>query len=322
MLYCCISCNGQPPLGTDHLTLEKSIEMPEVSGRIDHLTINLKDNLVYVAALGSNTVEVVDLNRGKVIHSIKGLDEPQGVCYLPVQNELVVANGGNGNCMFYNAVTYATIATVHLGSDADNVRYDAGNKKIYVGYGSGGIAVIDAATHQQTANIPLPVHPESLQIDEKNKLLFVNLPDNNSVAVIDMPTAKVIHTWKIDSLKANFPMALDTAGNSVIIGYRNPPMLVSYNATTGKERSRTALIGDVDDVFYYEPKQEIFASGGDGAINIFKKASNSGFTRIANIPTRSGARTSLLIPSLQRFVVAERPSGGKYAALAVYKIND
>ena len=322
LLYCCIGCNGQQPFGTEHLLLDKSIVLPDVSGRIDHLAINLKDNTVYVAALGNNTVEVVDLNRGKVIHTIKGLDEPQGVCYLPAQNELVVANGGNGNCIFYNATTYATIATVHLGSDADNVRYDAGTGKLYVGYGNGGIAVIDATSHQQVNNIPLPAHPESLQIDEKLLRLFVNLPDNNSIGVIDLQTSKLITTWKTKSLKANFPMALDSTGNRVFVGFRQPAILVSYDAVTGKEQSRTTLVGDADDVFFYEKAQEIFASGGDGFINVFKKENDTGFIKMADISTRSGARTSLLIPALQTFIVAERAANNKAATLAVYKIPD
>src|SRR6478609_4727293 len=84
VLYSCTSCNAQQSFGTEYLKLEKVIEMPGVNGRIDHLTLNPANNTIYVAALGNNTVEVIDLNKGTVTHSIKGLDEPQGVCYLPV----------------------------------------------------------------------------------------------------------------------------------------------------------------------------------------------------------------------------------------------
>src|SRR5215831_11083240 len=140
-VFAFISCNGQKPFGTEHLKLEKTITLPHVSGRIDHLAINSKDNIVYVAALGNNTVEAVDLQKGQVVHTISGLDEPQGICYLPDRDELVVANGGSGKCIFYSASNYGPIGEVDLRDDADNVRYDARNKKIFVGYGNGGIAV-------------------------------------------------------------------------------------------------------------------------------------------------------------------------------------
>jgi hypothetical protein len=321
-LICIPGCTGQKKFGAEHLTLEKVIEMPGVKGRIDHLAVNLRTNTIYVAALGNNSVEVVNLNKGSVIHSIKGFDEPQGVAYIPETDELVVANGGDGNCDFYNASTYDKRATINLGADADNIRYDPINKMIYVGYGNGSIAVINIIDHKRISDIKLPAHPESFQINQKHNHLVVNLPDDNSIAIIDLKSFRVISTWTINNMKSNFPMTLDTASNSVFIGFRRPAVLVCYNALTGQEKGRNELVGDVDDVFYYPAKQEVFATGGSGSINIFKKENDSICKKIANIPTREGARTSLLVPSLQTLILAERNSGGKPAALAVYKIND
>jgi DNA-binding beta-propeller fold protein YncE len=78
------------------LKLEKVISLQSVKGRIDHMDMNMKDRLVYVAALGNNSVEVVDIMKGIVLHSIKAVDEPQGIAYIPQQQEIFVANGGNG----------------------------------------------------------------------------------------------------------------------------------------------------------------------------------------------------------------------------------
>lgn len=97
------ACKGQTQFGQDKLKVEKVIEMPGVAGRIDHMAINLKDNTLYVAALGNNTVQAIDLNKGTIIRSIKGIDEPQGIAYIPEQNEVAVASGGNGDCVFFNA---------------------------------------------------------------------------------------------------------------------------------------------------------------------------------------------------------------------------
>jgi hypothetical protein len=36
---------------------------------------------------------------------------------------------------------------------------------VYVGYGSGGIAVIDPVTLRKTADLPLKGHPESFQVE-------------------------------------------------------------------------------------------------------------------------------------------------------------
>ncbi|MDB5231567.1 MAG: YncE family protein [Chitinophagaceae bacterium] len=320
-INCLTSCKGQDNFGTDYLHLDKVIELPGVSGRIDHMAVNLKNHLLYVAALGNNSVEVVDLLKGKLIHSIKGLDEPQGIAYIPERNEIVIANGGDGSCIFYDATSYSIISTLHLGGDADNVRYNASNGKIYVGYGNGGIAVIDAGTHQKIADIKLPAHPESFQLDLKNNLLAVNIPDDNIISVINLNKLKVVRSWKTNSLRANFPMALDTSANHLLVGYRHPAVFVTYDIKTGAEISHNDLVSDVDDLFYNEQKQEVIASGGGGSINIFKKESNA-FKQIANISTRAGARTSLFIPSTQAFILAKRSQMGRSAAIAVYQFRD
>ncbi len=325
LLYCCIciSCNGQQkPLGMEYLKLEKIIEMPEVSGRIDHMAINLKDKVLYVAALGNNTVEVIDLAKGAPVKSIKGIKEPQGIIYIPGTNEIAVASGGNGDCIFFNATTYEQVAVIHLAGDADNIRYDAAEQKMYVGYGDGGIAMIDPETHKQTGDVKLPAHPESFQLDKKNNKLYVNLPDDHSIAVIDLKSFTVVDTWKTGKYNANFPMAIDTANNLVFVGYRHPALLVSYDNKSGKEISTNELVGDADDIFYDVDKQQIIASGGDGYINIFKRESTNSYKKIADIPSRSGARTSLLIPSLQLFVVAERAGSDSRAAIVLLRMKN
>jgi len=316
------ACKGQTQFGQDKLKVEKVIEMPGVAGRIDHMAINLKDNTLYVAALGNNTVQAIDLNKGTIIRSIKGIDEPQGIAYIPEQNEIAVASGGNGDCVFFNAATFERVATIHLAGDADNIRYDAIDRKMYVGYGNGGIAMIDPATHKQIGDVKLPAHPESFQLDKKNNRLYVNLPDDHSIAVIDLKTFKVIDTWKINRLRGNFPMTFDTAANHVIVGFRHPAVLVVYDSKTGNEITRNELVDDVDDVFYDAAKQQVLASGGGGFINIFQKTSDNFYKLLSNNASRAGARTSFLIPSLRTFIVAERAEGGKNAAIVVYKIND
>ncbi len=277
LIVCFTNCKGQANFGADKLKLEKVIEMPAVKGRIDHMAINLKDKVLYMAALGNNTVEAIDLQKGSVIRSIKGVDEPQGLAYIPEQNEIAVASGGNGDCVFYNAATFEKVAAIHLGSDADNIRYDSKERKMYVGYGNGGMALIDPAAHKQTGNVKLPAHPESFQLDKKNNKLYVNLPDDHSIAVIGLKSLKIVDTWKISRLRANFPMTLDTASNHVIIGFRHPSLLVVYDSKTGKEITRNDLVNDVDDVFYDAATQQVLASGGAGYINIFHKTSGNTF---------------------------------------------
>ena len=136
-----LSCRNGPDtshLEKDLLRLETKIALPAVSGRMDHLSYDGTGHRVFVAALGNNTVEVVDLETRAHVYSIRGLREPQGVLYMPSLGRLAVANGGSGKCVFYDGNSYAELGSVSLGDDADNLRFDG--ERVYVGYGSGGRA--------------------------------------------------------------------------------------------------------------------------------------------------------------------------------------
>jgi DNA-binding beta-propeller fold protein YncE len=315
------SCHGQTESGKQFLTLEKEITLPDVKGRIDHIDIDIKGQVAYVAALGNNTLEIVDLKSGKVTGTITGLDEPQGVAYIAKHKEIFIGNGGTGECGFYNALTLKKTGSIKFDDDADDVRYDVDADKIYVGYGSGGIAIIDAANHKQVGNIILPAHPESFQLDAKANKLWVNLPGSGMIGMADLKQLKLTAKWSRVFPRSNFPMAYDDAQHRVIVGYRIPAKLVIYDSETGKEIFSAPMVGDADDVYWDGSSKEIFVSGGGGEVNIFKRAGETTYKQIADIKTRSGARTSLLVPELRLLLIAARAEGEKQAALLVYKIN-
>jgi hypothetical protein len=316
-----LTCQAQTNSSKQLLTLDKEIAMTGVKGRIDHIDINVQDQIAYIAALGNNTLEIVDLKIGKVTGSIQGLDEPQGVAYISKHQEIFVANGGTGECSFYNATTLKKLDSIKFTDDADDVRYDAQADKIYVGYGSGAIAVIEGATHKLIGTIPLPSHPESFQPDTKAGKLWVNLPSSGIVGVADLKTWKLIGKWSKLMPRANFPMAYDQAQQRIIVGYRIPAKLIVYDSATGKEIFNAPVVGDVDDLYWDKNRKIIIVSGGGGEVNIYMQAGDMNYKKAANIKTRSGARTSLLIPELNIMLIAARADGGKEASLLVYRIN-
>ncbi len=232
-----------------------------------------------------------------------------------------MANGGTGECGFYNAVTLKKTGSIKLADDADDVRYDSDADKIYVGYGSGGIAIIDGVSHKQVGDIKLPAHPESFQLDAKAGKLWVNLPGSGMVGVADLKTLKLTAKWSKLFPRSNFPMAYDEAQHRVIVGYRLPAKLIIYDSETGKEIFSSAMVGDVDDLYWDAKSKNIYISGGGGAVDIFKQTADIAYKQTAHIKTQNGARTSLLVPELNLFLIAARATGDQKAALLVYKIT-
>lgn len=314
-----IYSQGQVKSPIQQLQLVTVIELPNVSGRIDHLAFDSDHQVLYVAALGNNTVEVVDLKSRKVIHTIQNLDEPQGLAYIPENHSLVVANGGNGECDVYNTIDYQKTASVQLGSDADNVRYDAKGKRIYVGYGNGSIAIIDANSWKKIADIRLTGHPESFQIDKTDNKIYVNVPGTHQIEVIDLTKQTVSERWKIAEASSNFPMSLDEKNHRLMIGCRHPSRLLILDTKTGKTISSVESDSDTDDIFFNQSDQLIYMSCGSGHVDLFKQIGTNQYKRLLKIESRTGARTSLFLATLDQLAVAAPSRLGSNAQIMIYK---
>jgi YVTN family beta-propeller protein len=297
------------------LVLERTINLGMVKGRIDHLAVDLGRKRLFVAELGNDSVAVVDLETGQVWRRIEGLREPQGVGYSPAADLVAVSNAGDGSVRLFKGADLAPAGAINLGDDADNIRPD-GAERMVVGYGNGGLASIDASTARKVADIRLPAHPEGFQIDPGRDRIYVNLPFDHQIAVIDRSSGKQIASWGLWLAVGNFPMSLDDAGDRLFVGYRWPASIAAIDTRTGNVLSRVATCADADDIFYDGQRKRLYASCGDGQIAILDAA--SALSEISRIATRTGARTSLFVPALDRLLTAVPMSGGQPAEIRVF----
>src|SRR5713226_692603 len=277
------------------LRLVQTILLPNVEGRIDHMAVDLKGQRLFVAALGNNTAEVLDLRAGKRIQSIIGLHEPQGVGFIPELNKIFIANGKSGACDIFDGESFKLIKSVKFSDDADNVRYDAATRRVYVGYGSGGLGIIDAAKGDQLGTIKLEGHPESFQLEQSGPRIFANIPTSQKIVVVDREKRAATTVWPISDAKANFPMALDETHHRLFVGFRKPARIVVFDTESGRAIVNLDSPGDADDIFYDNSRRRIYISGGDGFIGILQQNDADHYKTMTNIPTASGARTSFFV---------------------------
>jgi YVTN family beta-propeller protein len=319
----CLSAIVAAPLWAMHavaqapLLLEDKIQLGDVGGRIDHLAIDLSHKRLFVAELGNDTVGVVDLDARKVRHNITGLKEPQGVGYVPANDTLFVANGGDGSVLLFRGESHAAAGRIDLGDDADNIRVDGVSGRVFVGYGHGGLSVIDAATNGKVADIPLPAHPESFQLARSDRRIFVNAPKAHAIAVVDRFVGKQTASWTVES-GSNFPMALDEESGRILVGSRNPAQVIAFSMRDGSIVATVDVCGDADDLFFDAKRRRVYISCGDGYLDVLEVEGNS-YRRAARVSTISGARTSLFVPEIDRLFVAARANPGEPAAVWIFR---
>lgn len=311
-----VAAESGPPL-----KLRTTVVPHGVEGRIDHFAFDPAGERLFVCALGNNTVEVIDLRSSQRIHSITGLGSPQGIAYIPESNRLFVANDKGGVCNIYDGKSLQPVGQFSLKDDADNVRYDITTKQIYVGFGSGGIAIINSAEGKQVGSIKLAAHPEAFELEQHGNRIFANVPNARQVAVIDREKREVIARWNTGLAFGNFPMALDEADHRLFIGCRLPSKLVVLNTDAGDMVAKIDISGDCDDVFYDGKRHRVYAICGAGKIDIIEQADANTYNASAQIDTAKGARTGLFVPERDTLFVAVPHGGSQQAEIRCYQIE-
>lgn len=301
------------------LVLEATIPLPDTGGRIDHMAVDLRRGRLFVAELGNGTVDVVDLKSHRVVHRLSGLKEPQGVGYSLAADMIAVASAGDGSVRLFRGEDFAPAGVVELGSDADNVRVDPTGRFV-VGYGDGGLAVIDPQSRSVLRRARLPGHPEGFQVDALGRAI-VNVPDARQIAVVDLTNGMQSASWSVPGFRSNFPMALRADGSLVAVVFRSPPRFVLLDPASGNMKESTETCGDADDVFFDARRQRIYISCGSGRVAVLQDG-YGGFRNVSLVPTSSGARTSLFVPEFDRLFVAARAGFlgmGSGAAILVFR---
>jgi DNA-binding beta-propeller fold protein YncE len=306
--------------GAGALVLEKEIALPGVEGRIDHFTVDVPNQRLFVAALENGSVEILDIRRGERAAEIKGLEEPQGVYYDFKTGRLYVATGGDGKLRIYNGKSLTVQETLEFGEDADNVRYDEQTGNIWVGYGGGGMAIANAAG-QNVGSVALDTHPESFQFEPNGDRVFVNVPKRFGITVVDRKKRAVVAKWGLGGQYGNYPMALDDTHKRLFVGCRIPSKLVVLDTTSGRIISSLSTIGDADDIFYDADRRVVYVIGGEGAVEVFRQRDPDHYEPDARITTAPGARTGLFVPALNRLFVAVPQRGLQSARVLVYEVK-
>jgi hypothetical protein len=310
-----------PSWAEEPLVLEATIPLGAVSGRIDHMAIDLARQRLFVAEFGNDSLGIVDLATREVIRRVPQLREPQGVGYVAATDTVYVASARDGRVRLFRGADYAAAGRIALGEDADDIRVDAKAGLVFVGYGAGGIAMIDASRNQKRADIRLPGHPEGFALVPGGDRIFANVPDAGQIAVIDRAQQKQVAAWPMREARANFPMAIEGAGEAerVITVFRQPARLAALSSRDGSTLASLDTCADADDVFVDAHRQRLYVSCGEGVVDVLGRR-GEGYQRLGRVTTAPGARTSLFVPELDRLYVAVRRVGATTpAAIWVFR---
>lgn len=301
------------------LELLATIPLSAVKGRIDHLAFDGERRRLFIAALGNDTVEVVDAAANRLETSLAGFGEPQGIAYVPATKTVYVANGSANRLDILDAASLRIGKSFAALGDADNVRYDERARKIYVGYGKGALGAVNIDTGESAADIRLSGHPESFQLEQAGARIFVNVPTAQHVAVVDRGRNAVVTTWSTAGAAGNFPMALDESSHRLLVGARRPAVILVYDTTSGALVAKLPTGEDMDDMFYDAKRKRVYVICGEGRVDVFQQETADRYSLVESVKTAPRARTGLFVAETSRLYVAAPAGLGAPAKLLVYE---
>lgn len=309
------------------LKLVQSIPLPDIDGRIDHFSIDVKGRRAFLAALAKNTVEAVDLKAGRVIRTLPGFAKPQGVCFVPELNKLFVATGMDGALKMLDGTTLQVLHTAHVSLGADAIGYDPRSKYLYVGSGggdankeTGDLTVFNAVTGAQVAAIVTDAHAGASVVDKRGRHLYVLVPEKAQVIVFDRKTHATVAKWTIPGVQKNVALDLDAKNHRLFLGVRNPASVVVLDSNSGAVVASIPTVATLDGLFYDPATRRIYTTGGEGFVDVTQQIDADHYERIARIPTGPNARTSAFVPEWRRLYVAVPRDKDRGAELRAFEV--
>ena len=308
------------------LILTATVPLEGVKGRFDHFASG--KGRVFVSGLGNNSVEVIDLFQGTRSHEITGVPNPQGVAFSPEANKLFVASE-KGKLYIYDGDSYKLITMLDFDGGADNLRYDAATKRVYVGCGddekNSAIAAVDAMTNKRLDEVyKLGGEPESFQLEKNGPNIYVNVPNLKQIVAINR-TSKGLTRWPV-TVAQNFPMALDEADHRIIVGTREPATLSVFDTSTGKMVASVPTVQDTDDLYYSAEHKRVYVPGRAGSIWVYQQTDPDHYNIISKIPTVVGAGTAGYFgrqgKGFDRFYLAVSAGSNTNAEVRIYTMQD
>jgi len=300
------------------LVREGRTDLPGYSGDFDHFAVDLPGGRLFLAAEDHGTLEVFDLNTGKHLKSVGGFETPHSIFPVPQTHKLLITDGSD-SIKLLDDRTLAAAGTIKLHPGADSIGFDRSSGHLYVVTGGKDVKLkeswleeIDPVSTLKIGEVRLAAdHVEAMAVEQRGPHIYLNVTDQNYVAVIDKGTRSIVARWPIHEAGQNALAQLDEAARRLFIVARAPGRFIVLNADSGASLASFPAPGRVDAEIFDAANHRVYAPGGEGYIGVYAEQDAGHFAELTRVPSSAGAKTAVLVPGLHRLYVAVSPGEGK-----------
>ncbi|MGH9374885.1 MAG: hypothetical protein ACRD1J_01815 [Terriglobia bacterium] len=299
----------------------------------DHLAVDVAGHRLFAAPQADHSIQIFDLNTGKLVHALPGFGNPHSILYRSDLDRIYVTDGGAGLLRIFSGRDYHPLTPIKLLLDADSIGYDPTTKLLYVTNGGEGaklpyslISIIDTTADKHVGDIKIQAKTlEAMALESSSPDMYVDLTDNNAIAVVNRQTRTLVATWPITKGKEPIAIALDEQHHRLFVGCRDTDMsgaIVVFDTETGKETGTVIPIGGWVDYMAFDPASErLYAVCGTGYVYVFQETAPDHYDLLGTAETAVMAKTGLLVPKLNRFFVSVPHIANTPAKILVFQVQ-
>ncbi len=275
-------------------------------GGWDYMIPDAPNHRLFIAR--RDRVMVVDMNSGRLITEIKGINGAHGVALVPAAGRGFATSGNDSSVVMFDLRTYKILGKIPAGEDADAIIYDQSSGKVFSFNGDANTAtVIDPKKGALVTNIALGGKPEYGQ-SARNGKVYVNLEDSSQIVEIDTRKLAVTKRWSTEPCKDPVSMAIDARRQRLFTGCRSGVMAVS-DYKNGKVITTVPIGRGVDGAGYDPVKRDVYTSNLDGTLTVIHQDSPDAYHVVENVSTGQNARNMGLDPASHRIYLSSAKFG-------------
>jgi YVTN family beta-propeller protein len=241
--------------------LTNEIEKP--SFHLEYPIIPPIGSLVLVSNRKSGNITVIDRYAATVVDVIKTGNNPQGMAYSPITQELYLAISDDDIIAVIDINTLQVVQNIPLkfGDVPTRLHLSQENDMLYVvNRGSNSLACIDIRSHQEVDRASLGTSPEAITGDDRTGNVYVSNGLSNNVSIYQPFDREITLTFSVDGAPGE--IWVDARTNSLFLAYPHQRTLTAVDSRTGTRLSNINLCAPATGLAYNRVARQLLVSQG------------------------------------------------------------
>lgn len=257
-------------------------------GRWDYVTVDSNARRLYVSH--GTSMEILDADSGKSIHSITGLHGVHGIAVAPDLNKGFITNGQTNSITTFDLKTFEKTGEPAVGKNPDAVCYDAKTRRVVaVNHTGGDATIIDAKTMEIVKTVPVGAAAEFCVVDGTGKM-YINIEQTSEIVELDVAKADVTRRASLAPCEGPTGLSIDVKSKKLFPVCGNKMMAV-VDIPSFKVIATPAVGGGTDGGGFDPGLGYAYSANGRDATLSIVKLVNGKYETVDSVPTETGART-------------------------------